>query len=72
LESELKPRVLLAFQGATCSLFLESRQNFQKKKKKKAHLMRKAVKRRHPHNFGQSTGVVVTLGDERAISDVEV
>jgi hypothetical protein len=71
LESELKPRVLLAFQGATCSLFLESRQNFQKKKKK-ALLMRKAVKRRHPHNFGQSTGVEVTLGDERAISDVEV
>jgi hypothetical protein len=34
--------------------------------------MRKAVKRRHPHNFGQSTGVEVTLGDERAISDVEV
>ena len=41
-------------------------------KKKKALLMRKAVKRRHPHNFGQSTGVEVTLGDERAISDVEV
>jgi hypothetical protein len=45
---------------------------FSEKKKKKALLMRKAVKRRHPHNFGQSTGVEVTLGDERAISDVEV